>query len=321
MKVDLEELQQKAERGKGNAKYFIKWAKGVCGQIYRNRKQTVELHEAFINLKNSLLEWLAKLQEETKVESEVKLFTFLQNKIHDIFENGNRFDSDDVQYNPRDNPCTAEFKRGIEILEEVESSELNKNIVHAVKRLEPMLEWYVKKGEKTPVDATQNFEYVNCNIVGKRGVIHDEDLTIGITVMDPNSVYPAHNHVEEEFYVVLNTGSWNQNNGLWMEKTLGDYVYNPSNIVHSTKSGDDPLVTIWFHYNPSFRDKFNYEMNFAFKAIMEIKDRLDGLAEEEAENFKKQFKQLIKPSSTSPEDYAKMLAHFQNEVERKLTDF
>lgn len=79
--------------------------------------------------------------------------------------------------------------------------------------------------------------------------------------MPANTMYPKHQHRAEEFYVVLSPGSWNQESGPWVRKELGDYVYNPSNIVHATKTEDNSLVTIWFHYHPTRFAKMKHEFS------------------------------------------------------------
>lgn len=90
-----------------------------------------------------------------------------------------------------------------------------------MKEIAPLLEWYIEKVRCTNREPN---EFSNANYIGQRGVIRHESLTIGLTTMTPNIEYPPHSHEGEEFYVVLNEGSWNQDNGEWQRKKLGEHL-------------------------------------------------------------------------------------------------
>lgn len=187
--------------------------------------------------------WLKSLHDKSNEEAEKKLLTLLLNKIDRVFKLDDKFVTYWIQKNPKHNPLEKEFNDGIALLEAEEQSEVNKNIIKSVKELAPDLKWYEEKTPSLKKRDTEN-KYANPNIVGERGVIYDDNLTVGLTVMPPNIQCPEHRHKAEEFYLVSNNGKWNKSGGEWVEKKLGDYVYNESNIIHSTKSGDEPLVTL-----------------------------------------------------------------------------
>ena len=71
------------------------------------------------------------------------------------------------------------------------------------------------------------------------------DVQIGVTIMAPQTTYPDHRHPPEEVYIALSDGQWRQNDGPWNEPGIGGLVYNPENIVHSMRSGKEPLFAIW----------------------------------------------------------------------------
>ncbi len=226
------------------------------------------LPEKVMELKSSLLFWLHDLHERSKDEEERRLLTFLIHKIDRVFQLDDMIVTYWLQNNPKPNPLVKEFNESIAALEADKHSEVNTSIIKSVKELAPDLEWYIKKAACLETHG-ETTEYVNANIIGERGVIYDDKLTVGLTVMPPNIQYPEHQHVAEEFYLVLSDGQWNKHSGEWEDRKLGDYVYNESNIVHSTRSGDKPLVTLWFHYHPNEIQNFAYKYRSLPKKLME----------------------------------------------------
>jgi Dimethlysulfonioproprionate lyase len=68
---------------------------------------------------------------------------------------------------------------------------------------------------------------------------------IGVSLMAPGLQYPDHQHPPAEVYYSLSPGSWRQGDRPWVTPGIGGLVYNPSNIVHSMRSSDGPLLAIW----------------------------------------------------------------------------
>ena len=121
-------------------------------------------------------------------------------------------------------------------------SEHCQNIVHTVFALAPVLPWYQR-----PVANNADFMAGHCNaqIIGPQGLEVRQDLIVGVTLMRPNIVYPEHQHEPEEVYLVLGKGRWRQGKGDWHTPNLGSLVYNHSNVMHSMKSLDQPLIALW----------------------------------------------------------------------------
>lgn len=228
------------------AKKIKEQAKGFASQT----GLTSELPEKFMNLRTSLIAWLTDLYERSDDEDEKNLLSIIRNKIDRVFKLDEFVLTYWVRKNPKKNKLEQQFNQAIARLEACDNSEVNTAIINAVKELGPDLEWFKKK---TPCleEHVEGEEYTNANIIGERGIIYDDNLTVGLTVMPPNIQYPEHQHLAEEFYLVMTDGSWKKEGEDWKEKKLGDYVYNESNIKHATKSGDKPLVTLWFHYHPN----------------------------------------------------------------------
>ncbi len=88
--------------------------------------------------------------------------------------------------------------------------------------------------------------HANAVIVGPHGLERRDDVTVGITLMAPHVRYPDHRHPPEEFYVVLSPGHWRQGDGDWYEPGPGGVVHHEPDVVHAMRSGDSPLLALWF---------------------------------------------------------------------------
>jgi quercetin dioxygenase-like cupin family protein len=114
-------------------------------------------------------------------------------------------------------------------------------VAAALAQIEPELIWYNRKGSSQAFAAN----HANAMIVGPNGLAAHDHVQIGVSLMAPDTVYPDHQHVPEEVYLVLSPGNWRQNADAWHEPAIGGIVYNPPNIVHSMRSQSSPLLAIW----------------------------------------------------------------------------
>lgn len=88
--------------------------------------------------------------------------------------------------------------------------------------------------------------HANAVLVGPDGIERRDDVMVGLSLLSPNVRYPDHRHPPEEFYVVLSPGEWRQGGGAWHSPGPGGVVHNPPGIVHAMRSGDEPLLALWF---------------------------------------------------------------------------
>ncbi len=111
-------------------------------------------------------------------------------------------------------------------------------------RLAPNLNWYQRGGSETATPAFRN-GHANAYIIEPGRVASAKDVTIGVSLMAPDLQYPDHRHPPAEVYYSLSPGSWRQGEGPWVTPGIGGLVHNPSNVVHSMRSSDTPLLAIW----------------------------------------------------------------------------
>lgn len=113
----------------------------------------------------------------------------------------------------------------------------------ALRNLAPLLKWHNAGGPGMPIPSTQT--YAGTVVAGPRGLIASEQVEIGISIMAPHTVYPDHRHPPVEIYLVLSDGQWRQEDFDWATPGFGKLVYNPGNVLHSMRSGDEPLLSVW----------------------------------------------------------------------------
>ncbi|NNF55716.1 MAG: cupin domain-containing protein [Acidimicrobiales bacterium] len=88
--------------------------------------------------------------------------------------------------------------------------------------------------------------HANAVLAGPNGLERRNDVVAGASLMAPGVRYPDHRHPPEEFYVVLSPGQWRQGDGSWYEPGPGGVVHHPPGMVHAMRSGDSPLLALWF---------------------------------------------------------------------------
>jgi quercetin dioxygenase-like cupin family protein len=83
-------------------------------------------------------------------------------------------------------------------------------------------------------------------IVGRRGLQPDSEIHIGLTLIAPHVVYPAHLHPAVELYLVIaGTALWQSAAAEPAMKPPGSVILHPSNVVHAMTTFEEPLLAIW----------------------------------------------------------------------------
>lgn len=95
--------------------------------------------------------------------------------------------------------------------------------------------------------ASANFMdgHANAVIFGIGGLVHSDQLRLGVSLLAPNVCHPEHNHSPEEVYLVISEGEFRQGGGKWFTPRFCGALYNEPNIVHAIRSGPRPLLALW----------------------------------------------------------------------------
>jgi quercetin dioxygenase-like cupin family protein len=76
-------------------------------------------------------------------------------------------------------------------------------------------------------------------------LVAKEDLALGVLMLAPGTVYPAHSHPAEEVYLPLVPARWQRGEEGWRDRRAGDLIHHPSGMVHATQAGEAPLLALY----------------------------------------------------------------------------
>ena len=119
------------------------------------------------------------------------------------------------------------------------------NLALSIAALAPNLRWTYSY-PTNPRDRDLSSKVAFAQIVGARGLQPDSKIHIGLTLIAPHVVYPAHLHPAVELYLVIaGTALWQ--NGLAEPAMMppGSVILHPSNVVHAMTTFEEPLLAIW----------------------------------------------------------------------------
>ena len=120
-------------------------------------------------------------------------------------------------------------------------------LVESFQAIAGNLEWYRSRMQSNPKTASANFMdgHANAAIFGPGGLVHSDQLRLGVSLLAPHVRHPDHSHSPDEVYLMISEGQFRQSGGDWFRPGFGGVLYNESNIVHAMRSGPGPLLAFW----------------------------------------------------------------------------
>ncbi|MGN2436579.1 dimethylsulfonioproprionate lyase family protein [Pseudomonas syringae] len=105
-------------------------------------------------------------------------------------------------------------------------------VLDALSTLLPHVSWVNRQAQ-----ADQDDSFVERHrhglITGPGGLFECSSLTLGLTLMAPDTCYPFHHHPPAEFYLVLSPGQWYQEDVGWWSPGAGGVVFNPPSCIQA----------------------------------------------------------------------------------------
>ncbi|MBN3134850.1 dimethylsulfonioproprionate lyase family protein [Pectobacterium punjabense] len=95
------------------------------------------------------------------------------------------------------------------------------------------------------------FPYLDENVaftqfVGPDDLWVSSHLAIGLTLIAPETHYPAHYHPATEIYLPLaGTGLWAMGNGGYFPRQPGELIFHPSGVTHATQTQKEPVLALY----------------------------------------------------------------------------
>ena len=83
-------------------------------------------------------------------------------------------------------------------------------------------------------------------VIAGSGGLMPAKIALGVLILAPGILYPAHAHPAEEVYLVLDQTSrwWREGEG-WQEGLPGALIHHPPNLAHAMQAGSMPLCAVY----------------------------------------------------------------------------
>jgi len=93
------------------------------------------------------------------------------------------------------------------------------------------------------LDLGQNIAFAE--IVGPEAPFRSDSVCLGLTLIGPEKLYPAHRHPAIElYYVVAGTATWTLD-AVSHDHPPGTFILHPSQAVHAMQTHAEPLLAIY----------------------------------------------------------------------------
>ena len=113
----------------------------------------------------------------------------------------------------------------------------------ALRALTPGLRW---RQNPTYRDSKFLASYGYAEIAGPSGLIAAPGLSLGILLLAPATLYPAHRHPAEEIYLPLQPAFWQHGDaGPWRRQPPGTVIHHPSMLAHAMCSDSQALPALY----------------------------------------------------------------------------
>ena len=144
---------------------------------------------------------------------------------------------------PEDKPVTAHLGRAFDLGDRGPMSGMSR----ALERVAPLLTWEYGY-EKVPKALAQKYAY--CEVLGPRGPVVSDRITLGFVLFAPNTTYPQHSHHDfEESYVSV-AGAWSENE--LAVYAPGSLILNVPGHEHRITTGEhDPCLLAYAWIGPA----------------------------------------------------------------------
>ncbi|WP_145407630.1 dimethylsulfonioproprionate lyase family protein [Paenibacillus xylanexedens] len=119
------------------------------------------------------------------------------------------------------------------------------SLAAAIRPLAPFLHWTFGYPPH-PLHPNLESQVSFTQIIGPDDLGMADHLLIGLTLLAPETFYPAHVHPAVEIYIPIGgVGIWSKGNEQPTAKAPGTMILHQSGIVHTTESKLDPVLALY----------------------------------------------------------------------------
>ena len=100
---------------------------------------------------------------------------------------------------------------------------------------------YAKRDDAPGLEDNMAF----AEIIGPEAPFESDRVCFGLTLIGPETLYPAHEHPAIElYYVVAGTATWTAD-GVSSRNAPGAFILHPSQVVHAMQTHREPLLAVY----------------------------------------------------------------------------
>jgi len=118
------------------------------------------------------------------------------------------------------------------------------DVIDALRPLAHTLPWrysYKPRGDRSGLENRMGW----AEFIGPEAPIKSDKLCLGVTLIGPHTLYPAHHHPAiESYYVLSGTALWTAD-GITRALPPGSFILHPSNVDHSMETFEEPLLAAY----------------------------------------------------------------------------
>jgi hypothetical protein len=121
------------------------------------------------------------------------------------------------------------------------------------------LDWSPPTTSSDPLFIKHSQPTVHIELVGPGGLVHADDIRIGLYGMTPNATYGIRTHPAEEIYVML-AGSvwWKRGDDDFSQHHPGSRSYHPSMMPHANRTEQRAFLSIYAWQGDISTDQYLY---------------------------------------------------------------
>jgi len=128
-------------------------------------------------------------------------------------------------------------------------------LVHALCRAAPSLAWRQSYSERE-VGAAFLQNYGWSELFGPTERRAGAQISCGVLVLGPHTLYPHHRHEAEEVYLPLSgTAQWQQGDEIWRQQAPGTLIHHLSEEPHAMRTGEQALLAMYLWYGTDLTQK------------------------------------------------------------------
>jgi mannose-6-phosphate isomerase-like protein (cupin superfamily) len=118
------------------------------------------------------------------------------------------------------------------------------DVIGALRPIAAILPWRFSYSPRADLPGLEN-RMAWAEFVGPEAPIHSDKVCLGVTLIGPHTLYPAHFHPAVESYFVLSgTALWTAA-GISRSLPPGSFILHPGNVVHAMETFEAPLLAAY----------------------------------------------------------------------------